>query len=382
MVPSIQEFLDICAITDSHHIDQSSSSFPGDLEKLFPKQMIADAQTAIAMWDGYQPTSLHSLSPIASELNVKELLYKDESSRFGLGSFKALGGAYAVEKLMANRDPSSVTVATATDGNHGRSVAWGAQRAGCKCVIYIHSEVSQGRADAMAAYGAKIVRVDGDYDFSVHQCAEDAEKHGYEIISDTTWEGYMDIPRYVMAGYTIMVREILDQTGDLPTHVILQAGVGGMAAAVVLALWQELGTRLPKIIIVESDFAACLIESARQGKAASIEISQETIMAGLSCGETSALAWKVLSRSASHFVTIADGPIPTGMRLLASGKAGPSIEAGECGLPGVVAAAAICKDDKLRDRIGIDSDARILVMGCEGATDKEIYQKIISGEVA
>lgn len=377
---SIQTFLGMCKIDDAHSLSQQATSYPADLETLFPSSIVNDAQTAIANWDGYAPTALHDLAPLAETIGVGKLYYKDESTRFGLGSFKALGGAYAVEKLMSGRDASQVTVATATDGNHGRSVAWGAQQAGCKCVIYIHAEVSQGRADAMAAYGAKIIRVDGDYDLSVRQCAEDSAKHGYEIISDTTWEGYMDVPRYVMAGYTMMVREIKAQA-EPPTHVILQAGVGGLAAAITAALWQDLGAHMPKIIIVEAGFAPCLIASARSGKAETIHISEETIMAGLSCGEASPLAWEILKQSVGHFVTIADTAVPTGMRLLASGDAGSKIEAGECGLPGVIALAGIMKDEALRKTSGVDENSRVLVFGCEGATDPEIYNKIISGEI-
>ena len=377
----IQSFMDMCKIDDAHSLEQASVAYPADLEKLFPTGMVIEAQTAISDWEGYAPTPLHDLSPLAHAIGVSKLYYKDESSRFGLGSFKALGGAYAVEKLMTGRDASQVTVATATDGNHGRSVAWGAQQAGCKCVIYIHAEVSQGRADAMAAYGAKIIRVDGDYDLSVRQCAEDSAKHGYEIISDTTWEGYMDVPRYVMAGYTMMVQEIKAQA-EPPTHVILQAGVGGLAAAITAALWQDLGAHMPKVIIVEAGFAPCLIASARSGNAETVHIKEETIMAGLSCGEASPLAWEILKQRASHFVTIADTAVPTGMRLLACGDAGPKIEAGECGLPGVIALAGIMKDDAMRKATGIDRNSRVLVFGCEGATDPEIYNKIISGEIA
>lgn len=377
---TIQTFLDMCTIEDAHSITQTAMPYPPDLETLFPANMVQEAQEAIAKWQGYEPTALRDLAPLAKAIGVEKLLYKDESTRFGLGSFKALGGAYAVEKLMSGRDASQVTVATATDGNHGRSVAWGAQQAGCKCVIYIHAEVSQGRADAMAAYGAKIIRVDGDYDLSVHQCAEDSAKHGYEIISDTTWEGYMNVPRYVMAGYTMMVREIKAQA-EPPTHVILQAGVGGLAAAITAALWQDLGAHMPKVIIVEAGFAPCLIASARSGKAETVEITQETIMAGLSCGEASPLAWEILKQRASHFVTIADTAVPTGMRLLASGDAGTKVEAGECGLPGIIALAGMMKKDDLRKAAGLSSCARVLVFGCEGATDPEIYDKIISGKI-
>ena len=377
---SIQSFLDMCNIDDAHSLAQTASPYPADLEKLFSSTLVSEAQDAISKWNGYAPTRLHELAPLAEAIGVGKLFYKDESTRFGLGSFKALGGAYAVQKLMAGRDASKITVATATDGNHGRSVAWGAQQAGCKCVIYIHAEVSQGRADAMAAFGAKIIRVDGDYDLSVRQCAEDSEEHGYEIISDTTWEGYMDVPRYVMAGYTMMVRELKEQS-EPPTHVILQAGVGGLAAAITAALWRDLGIHTPRIIIVEAGYAPCIIASARSGKAETIQITDETIMAGLSCGEASPLAWEILKQRASHFVTIPDKAVPTGMRLLASGDAGSKIEAGECGLPGIIALAGIMEDDAMREATGLDENSKVLVFGCEGATDQEIYDKVLSGEI-
>ena len=378
---SIQAFLAKCSILDSHSIEQEKTSFPEEIQWILPRKLIAEAQASIVQWEGYSPTPLHDLDKLAKMMGVGKLRYKDESSRFGLGSFKALGGAYAVQRLLKGGDASVITVSTATDGNHGRSVAWGAQQAGCKCVIYIHSEVSQGRADAMAAYGATIIRVDGDYDLSVRQCAEDSAKNGYSIISDTTWEGYMDVPRYVMAGYTMMVKEIADQ-GEPPTHVFLQAGVGGLAAAITAAFWQELGEDMPTIIIIETGFAPCIIASARSGKAETVEIENETIMAGLSCGDASPLAWEILKQGASHFVTIADDAVTSGMRLLASGDAGPKIEAGECGLPGVIALAGIMKDESLRSSMGLDETSRVLVFGCEGATDPEIYSKIISGEIA
>jgi len=194
--------------------------------------MMQEAQAEICTWEEYQVTPLIELSALAASAGVRQLHYKDESGRMGLGSFKALGGAYAVlnylsTELSRDRGKSisiqsirqgahkaaaeKVTVTSATDGNHGRSVAWGAQQAGCACNIYIHRDVSQGRADAIAAYGASIIRVDGDYDESVRQCALDAKEHGWQVISDTSYPGYEDIPRLVMSGYTVMIKEILSQ---------------------------------------------------------------------------------------------------------------------------------------------------------------------------
>lgn len=378
---SIDRFIDHCRLTDHVLRNPERGPYPEELEKDFPQKLFTDAQNAISTWEGYSPTSLHSLSPLAERLEIADLLFKDESTRFGLGSFKALGGAYAVQKLLDGKSAGEITVATATDGNHGRSVAWGARRAGCDCVIYIHREVSEGREKAMADLGARVVRVDGDYDESVRQCAEDAAANDWEIISDTSWEGYENTPKLVMAGYTMMVREILDECSQPPTHVIIQAGVGGLAGAITAALWQALGQKLPYISIVESEYSACLMASARAGNASSVEISSETMMAGLSCGETSRIAWRILERSANLFTSIPDNAVAEGMRLLASGEAGPEIEAGECALPGVIAISAIAANPDYRKLAQIDKNSRVLVFGCEGATDPEIYNKILAGEV-
>jgi diaminopropionate ammonia-lyase len=374
--------------------------YPSALTAVLSPEMTAAAQQAIRGWPGYAATPLRSLNRLAAALDLGAVLYKDESPRFGLGSFKALGGAYAVMYLLARRleaalghpvsldevregrfaeAASAVTVVTATDGNHGRSVAWGAQQAGCRCRIYIHAEVSEGRRRAMEAFGAEVVRIDGDYDRSVHLCAEEAAANGWFVVSDTSYEGYDDLPRQVMAGYTLLAAEVLEACGDQPpTHVFIQAGVGGLAAAVCAQMWMTLGEGRPRFVIVESERAACLLESARADAPRNVEIREETVMAGLSCGEVSLLAWEVLSRGASDYVTISDVGIAPAMRLLAAGAAGGGeIEAGECAVPGVVALIAACADPALRERIDLDRGSRVLVLGCEGATDPEIYRALI-----
>src|SRR5690606_22383577 len=226
---------------------------------------------------------------LAAKMGVQNVYYKDESTRFGLGSFKALGGAYAVTRLLLREVErqtgqqglvaedlqrpefksiiANITVCCATDGNHGRSVAWGAHNTGCRCVIYIHETVSTGREEAIAAFGARVVRVPGNYDDAVRRAAEDAAAHGYFVVSDTSYPGYMDVPRDVMQGYSVMVEEALDQLGDAapPTHVFIQAGVGGLAAAVAAHLWETLGPARPRIIVVEPEKADCLYQSALAG---------------------------------------------------------------------------------------------------------------------
>ena len=377
-------------------------NYPETLEALFPAKLMDSAVEELTQWPGYKPTGLESLSHLASYLKVGAVHYKDESTRFGLGSFKALGGAYAVlvhlqKTLSADShqqvslaelrsgnlkdQAAKLTVATATDGNHGRSVAWGAQQAGCACKIYIHRDVSVGREQAMAALGADVVRIDGDYDESVRQCAHDARQHGWQVISDTSYPGYMDIPKLVMAGYTVMVEEILQQMdGTAPSHVFIQAGVGGLAAAMTAAFWQKAGDRLPRIIVVESQYADCILASAKNGVASQVVVETETLMAGLSCGEISLIAWEILKRGATDVVTISDDLVAPVMKLAALGKLGEkAIEAGECGTPGIIALAAACASPLEKQRLGLNEQSRILVFGCEGATDPDIYHQLIAG---
>ncbi len=332
------------------------------------------ARREIASWEGYAPTPLVSLDDVAKAAGVGKVFYKDERGRFGLGSFKALGGAYAVLRQVRNagRPAGEIVVTCATDGNHGRSVAWGAKRFGCRCVIYIHETVSKGRADAIAAYGAEVRRVPGTYDDAVRQAAADAAANGWIVVSDTSYPGYVDIPRDVMQGYAVMADEALSQMGAPPTHVFLQAGVGGLAAAVCGHLWESLGERRPRTVVVEPDRAACLFESARTGKATNVGGALDTAMAGLACGETSILAWEILEEGAEDFLTVSDEAAFACMRLLA-----PRVIAGEsavAGLAGLLGAAA--RPDLAR-RLGLDESARVLLIGSEGDTDPELYRKIV-----
>jgi len=323
------------------------------------------------------------------------VLYKDEGKRFGLGSFKALGGAYAVRRLVSERlgasmadiragqcheAASAITVTTATDGNHGRSVAWGAQQTGCRCRIYIHAKVSEGRAQAMAELGAEVVRISGDYDESVGVCARDSEANGWLMVSDTSFDGYTAIPRQVMDGYATIAEEAMTQMPTPITHVFIPAGCGGLAAALAAQFWIELGAAKPRFVVVESEHAPCLVRSARRGRRTSVKIRRETGMAGMSCGEVSILAWEVLRRAASHFVTIADNAVAPAMRMLASGRAGGGgVEAGECAVAAPVALIAAACDEKASEAMGLDSQSRVLVIGTEGATDPELYAKMLAG---
>jgi len=375
----------------------AASDCPPDVSDIMGMDLAGEAQQEIACWDGYAPTPLYSLDSIARSAGVAALHYKDEGERFEPGSFKALGGAYAVQQLLRQEigrkvaDPVSladvrdrrfadlaagITVATATDGNHGRSVAWGAGRFGCRCVIYIHREVSEGRAEAMRAYGAEVVRVDGNYDDSVRRAQADAGGNGWFIVSDTSYPGYTTLPRYLMAGYTLMMREVIDQlpAPDSLSHVFLQGGCGGLAAAVAGYLWQELGSRRPRLTVVEPAQADCLYRSASAGQRVNMNIHEESLMAGLSCGEVSTLAWSIVQPSVRDFVTMNDDLIAPTMRLLAD--CGPGIVAGESAVPGVAVVLAASRQPALWRALELDGDSCVLALGTEGATDAAIYRAL------
>lgn len=370
---------------------------PESLEKVIPAAARRQARAVIGGWSGYRPTELRSLGAIAEQLELGAVFYKDEESRFEISSFKALGGAYAVQCLLRdvfeevtgrsvtledverNHHPdlaADVTVVTATDGNHGRSVAWGAERFGCGCVIHMHEQVSLGRQAAVEAFGATVRRVPGNYDDSVRAAARDAALNGWFVVSDTSWPGYEDIPRSVMAGYTVMSSEAMEQwpLDAPPTHVFLQGGCGGMAAAICIDLWSRSGEDRPRIVIVEPEPAACLYESAAAGELRMVDITTETVMAGLSCGEVSLVAWPVIAAAVDDFLTIGDESIGPLMRRLARES---SIVAGESAVAGLAGLMAAAGDRDLPRRLGLSAESRVLLFGTEGATDPEVYRRLI-----
>ena len=338
----------------------------------------AEAQAAIRAWPGYAPTPLLDLPGLARRLGVATVRWKDEGGRFGLGSFKALGGAYAVQRLV-RQFGGDITFAAATDGNHGRSVAWGAKQVGAKAVIYLHAGVSPGREAALRALGAEIVRVSGNYDDSVRQCARDAAERGWQVVSDTAWEGYREVPTAVMAGYSLIAAEAVRQIGaERPTHVLVQGGVGGVAAAICAELRDAWGADAPRFVVVEPALAACLLESARHGGRTEIPIAEETVMAGLSCGDPSPLAWEILDTGADDFAAVDDDWVPPAMRLLADGEAGdPPVVAGESGVAGLALLLAARERPGAWAALGLDAGSRVLLIGTEGATDPEIYRQIV-----
>ncbi|MDB3885843.1 diaminopropionate ammonia-lyase [Candidatus Pelagibacter sp.] len=338
---------------------------------------IDEAYSSISKWKSYSPTPLIELNKLSKELNLNKIFYKDESKRFDLKSFKALGGAYAVEKV--TKGNKNIVVATATAGNHGRSVAWGARRLGLNCKIFISEHVSDARGQAMSDLGADVIKVKGNYEKSLVECIKQSTENNWQIVQDVAWKDYMLVPKYTMAGYTVMMKEIVDQIkNDKITHIILQAGVGGMAGAMIAGIARYLGN-IPETIIVEPDSAACVMESIRTGKIEKIDIKRESLMGGMSCGEVSLVPWEILKNSVKYCISLPDSDIAKTMKFLGNSTfSEEQIIAGENSAPGVISLIVSCVNSKIKEKLKLSSKSNILIIGCEGDTDKEMYQKLIN----
>ena len=362
----------------SEFIENKNFSFnKSKILNLLSKKDIDEAYSIISSWEHYSPTPLIELNKLSKELNLNKIFYKDESKRFNLKSFKALGGAYAVEKITkGNKD---IVVATATAGNHGRSVAWGAKRLGLKCKIFISEYVSDARGQAMAKLGADIIKVKGNYENSLIECIKQSTENNWQIVQDVAWENYKIVPKYTMAGYAVMMKEIINQIDQNKiSHIILQAGVGGMAGAMIAGIARYL-ENVPITLIVEPDTAACVMESIKSGKIEKIDIKRESLMGGMSCGEVSLVPWEILKNSVKFCISLPDDDIAKTMKFLGNCSfSEEKIIAGENSAPGVISLIVSCENDKIKEKLILNSNSNILIIGCEGDTDKEMYQKLIN----
>lgn len=357
-----------------------------------------------ALRDGAAPTPLHALPGLAARLGVGALHVKDEGQRLGLGSFKALGGAYALMRLVQEqaetrlgrpvapeelRSPevravaAGMTFACATDGNHGRSVAQGARDMGARATIFLHAGVSAAREAAIAAFGARIIRTAGGYDDSVAEAARIAAREGWTVLSDTSWDGYERIPALVAQGYTLIAAEALDALPAPPTHVFLQAGVGGFAAAMAAAMALRLGAARPHVVIVEPSRAACIMASAQAGRPTAAHAGEATVMAMLECHAPSPIAWRVLERVADGFMTVEEDDALATMRALADPVPGdPAIVAGESGGAGLAGLMRAAADPRIAARMGLGPGSRALAVNTEGATDPALYARLVGRDPA
>ena len=357
---------------------------------------------------GYQPTPLVSLPALARELGVDKLWVKDESKRFGLNAFKALGGSYAIARWMGERlgltgdqltfpaltapeareRLGAVTFVTATDGNHGRGVAWAARELGQQAVVYLPKGSARERLENIRALGAQAEITDLSYDDAVRLAARKGEENGWVLIQDTAWPGYEEIPGWIMEGYTTLAGEIFDQLAQAgeepPTHLFLQAGVGSFAASVLGSALCWWGKGCPVTVIVEPDQADCLYRTAKaaDGQMHPVTGEMHSMMAGLCCGEPCTLAWDILGPCADAFLSCSDDYAALGMRLLDKPRGSdPAIVSGESGAVGVGTLAGILQEEELHDlcwTLGLDERSRVLCISTEGDTDRTNYQKILS----
>jgi diaminopropionate ammonia-lyase len=356
-------------------------------------------------FDVYSKTPLVRLKKLSEELGVSEIFVKDESYRFGLNAFKVLGGSFAIGKLLAKKlgitinDISfdmlrskevkeklgEIVFTTATDGNHGRGVAWAAQQLGQKAVVYMPKGSSETRLENIIATGAQASITDMNYDDAVRYSLENAQKFGWQIIQDTAWEGYTDIPTWIMQGYATLMLETVEQLDEIgiekPTHVFIQAGVGSLAGAMQGFLTSKYGEDRPITVIVEPNKADCMYRSAVEGKLTSVTGNMDTIMAGLACGEPNPIGWSILHDYADMFVSCDEHFAANGMRILGNPLYGDKrVVSGESGAVTTGVLYSILKDKnlkELRKQLKLGKDSKVLLISTEGDTDPEKYREIV-----
>jgi diaminopropionate ammonia-lyase len=356
---------------------------------------------------GYQPTPLLQLRNLARAWNVAGVLVKDESTRFGLGAFKVLGGSYAVARLVCQKlgidiqeidfdylvshkvrqRMGRITLATATDGNHGRGIAWAAEQLGQQAMIYMPKGSVRSRVENIRSHGATVEVTDLNYDDTVRLCCRRAQENGWHVIQDTAWEGYADIPRWIMQGYMTMGSEIMSEMSQKgisrPTHVFLQAGVGAFAGAMLGYLINKFQDNPPCFIILEPNNAACFLASAAAGDGRPHAVTGDltTIMAGLACGEPSPMAWNILRDFTSCYISCDDFVAANGIRILANPLRGDdAVEAGESGSVGIGLLDLLANNpafNTLKQELKLGPDANVLLFNTEGATDPENYREIL-----
>lgn len=355
----------------------------------------------------YKVTPLHSLDKLSKQLGVSNIWVKDESYRFGLNAFKVLGGSFAVGKYLAkklNVDISElsfeklrskevkekledITFVTATDGNHGRGIAWAANQLGQKSVVFMPKGSSEIRLNNIRKEGAEASITDLNYDDTVRLASQKAEENGWVLVQDTAWDGYEEIPTWIMQGYGTILDEAVEQIAEAgderPTHVFLQAGVGSFAGSMLGYLAGKFGDQRPITVIAEPDKAACLYKSMNigDGQPHSVTGALNTIMAGLACGEPSTTSWGVLKDYAEAFVSCPDYVAARGMRILANPLGSdPQIVSGESGAVGLGLVSLLAESKMLnvmKEMLKLNQDSKILMISTEGDTDPENYRKVV-----
>lgn len=351
----------------------------------------------------YQVTPLADLKELAKQTGVARICVKDESYRFGLNAFKALGGSYAIGKYIAKllkmdisdlsfekmtspemrETLGDVTFITATDGNHGRGVAWTANRLQQKSVVYMPRGTAKERLDNILKLGSNASITELKYDDAVRKAGQDAKENGWVLVQDTSWDGYEEIPGWIMEGYTTMALEAMEQMKEKPTHVFLQAGVGAMPGAITGFFAETFGPDRPIITIVEPNKADCMYRTAKanDGKLHFVEEEMDTIMAGLACGEPCPIAWDIMRDYADNFVSMPDYIAAKGMRVLGNPlPADPRVISGESGASAFGLVAEVLQNPELgwlKEQLKLDENSKILCISTEGDTDRDNYRRIV-----
>lgn len=376
-------------------------------ESKFTMDVAGNAQHFHQTIPGYKPTELKDLSALAEKLGIAAIRVKDESSRFGLNAFKALGGSYCIakylgktydipddelsqERILALKKTGvldQTEVCTATDGNHGRGVAWAANQLGIGCHVYMPKGSALERLENIRKQNAIAEITDVNYDDTVRLAAKMTKENGWVLMQDTVVDGKEEIPEWLMQGYLTMAAEIAEQwQGEAPTHIFLQAGVGSMAGAMAVCLHELYKDANPRIFVVESDRADCLYQTALagDGNLHIVEGALDTIMAGLACGEPCSLAWDLLAGYADGFLSVSDEFTVSGMQHLATPYgADPVIVSGESGAVTTGIVIELMENEAfsdMKEKIGLDADSRVLTISTEGATDRENYKAITGKE--
>jgi diaminopropionate ammonia-lyase len=400
---SVKEGVEISYILNAEARKRASS---GSLTEAFSLSVAQSVRRFHQSFRQYNPTPLVTLTNLARSLRVANIWIKDESYRFGLNAFKVLGASYAIACVIGgklgipennlsfhifNSAPireklRGTTFVTATDGNHGRAVAWAAQKLGVNAVVYMPQGSSRARFEAIKQYGAQVEIIEGNYDDAVHRAAGQAQKNGWILVQDSAWEGYEEIPTRIVQGYLTIMHEAFEQLdGKIPTHVFVQCGVGSLASAVQAYLVELFGMRSPRFIVVEPERASCFYKSMsiNDGNPHKISGDLDTIMAGLACGEPGLLAWRVLRSWADVFVTCSDSVAAEGMRILANPLAGDDkVVSGESGAVTTGLLACLIRDARYREvaeALRITQESKILLISTEGDTDPDMYQRIVRG---
>jgi len=387
-----------------NHMEKSDDAHLG----IMSLDNVAKARAFHKSFPQYTVTPLARLDNLAARLGLNNLCVKDESYRFGLNAFKVLGGSFAMASYIADetgrdvsdmtydyltsdelaRDFGQATFFTATDGNHGRGVAWAAKRLGQKAVVHMPKGSTKSRFDNIAAEGATVTIEEVNYDECVRMAAAEAEacERGV-IVQDTAWEGYEKIPSWIMEGYGTMASEAAEQLREAainrPTHVFVQAGVGSLAGAVVGYFANLYPDNPPTFVVMEATNAACLYKGAvaADGEPRIVTGDMPTIMAGLCCGEPNTLGWDILRNHVTAFVACPDWVAARGMRILGAPEKGdPRVISGESGAVGAGLISTLMTDDsyaELRDLIGLDKTSNVLMFSTEGDTDPEHYRKVV-----